>query len=277
MVHALSCAPSARRAFTLIELLVVIAIIALLLGILFPALGSARRSGWQTKSLANARTVQVAFQQYADEARNYPFRAPGDSPGPDYEGVVPEDVLLVQWWPGTAYIGTSDHFEHAHLWPSILMPMDSWPEHYPTWVSPGFSTELPTIEDFFSDEQILPRALVSMRYSNSFVADPRLWPTDPDAESSSDRSLLRAVRPGEVRYPASKVMVWDGHLAYIRPEPEVVGGHYDARTPMAFADGHGALHKPQDATAPAPNTLREPGEAPMTLHDTPGGVAGVDY
>lgn len=60
-----------RRAFTLIELLVVIAIIALLIGILLPALGSARVSAWAVIASSNARSVLTADTIYTGSNRGY--------------------------------------------------------------------------------------------------------------------------------------------------------------------------------------------------------------
>jgi prepilin-type N-terminal cleavage/methylation domain-containing protein len=60
-----------RRAFTLIELLVVIAIIALLISILAPAIGKARRASRTAVCMSNMRQYGLGLANYAADARGY--------------------------------------------------------------------------------------------------------------------------------------------------------------------------------------------------------------
>ncbi len=87
-----------RRAFTLIELLVVIAIIALLVGLLLPALGHAREAGRNIKCQANIRNQAQALIAYTVDYR-------GLFPPVLHDAPDPETGKLSMIWYDEARIG----------------------------------------------------------------------------------------------------------------------------------------------------------------------------
>ena len=98
-----------RNAFTLIELLVVISIIALLIAILLPALGAARRTARNIGCKSNMRQLAIAFHAFAADHKD---RLPATGkdfgfvnmlgPGPDDRSWIGQEA-----WPLS--IGGVDH------------------------------------------------------------------------------------------------------------------------------------------------------------------------
>lgn len=78
-------APCRRAAFTLIELLVVVSIIAVLLGLLLPALGEAKRRARLLKDVANLSQNGKAIASYGAQNRG---RMPNIPPGNGGQGTI---------------------------------------------------------------------------------------------------------------------------------------------------------------------------------------------
>ncbi len=100
--------PSRRtHAFTLIELLVVIAIIALLIGILIPALGKARTTARNLKCLAQVREMGTSMNLYAnDNKSSFPVKPPG--PGPTFLGSQSDSTGGVAGFFSLNQVGSND-------------------------------------------------------------------------------------------------------------------------------------------------------------------------
>lgn len=211
---------SKKRGFTLIELLVVIAIIALLLGVLLPALGKARNTAMAVKSKANLRSIgQIQFLYAGDFRDSYinPFntKKAGGGVGAGGWASATKPGLNFRWeftGPGKWYSEM-----YAFHWYSLI---GGWlnESDYASEVqfAPADRTIIGRFQDLQQDEPGF--TLSTGIWDSSYVLSPTVW-FSPKRYAEDDRpnavrnngpqAMARRNKVSETSFPSSKAIVWE--------------------------------------------------------------------
>ena len=267
---------SARRSgFTLIELLVVIAIIALLIGILIPALGAARKSAQGLISKANLRSLsQVHFLYHGENQDSWvnPFNRCADTTpcvwldvyradgfGPfrfqETRQEVNSEMYAFHWYSLVAdSLNAGDYASEIQWDPQDFGPKERYEEI--------FYGENPRYLNLTVNEVIWDTSYV---YSPTFWFNPTRYRDDarPAAPASNAvEAQFRRNRVADVKYPSAKVIMWQRFDTAQKRRTKYTGGN---RQSFGNADG----------TEPLPPQWNNPGARPDVV-TADGSVTEVD-
>ncbi|MDX2146171.1 MAG: prepilin-type N-terminal cleavage/methylation domain-containing protein [Planctomycetota bacterium] len=224
--------PVQRKAFTLIELLVVIAIIALLISILLPSLGAARRTAWTVICQSNMKQISLATQLYLDDQKDPQMPNMRAGPNPNflwYVGIV--DAF-------NEYMGNAGNKPYdcpaAKGLSSVRNPenVQYLQEAQRVYTLPLFSDdEITTYTEYYFNDSEIRRETSSMFESGISSRKLRLirrpdwvvWATDALDEFPRHQSLANT---GEQRRGQNNVLFLDGRVKlmsydeyYLSPDP----------------------------------------------------------
>jgi prepilin-type N-terminal cleavage/methylation domain-containing protein/prepilin-type processing-associated H-X9-DG protein len=248
-----------RRAFTLIELLVVIAIIAILAGILLPALAKAKEKTQGIRCMSNLKQLQLCWHLYSQ----------------DYDGRLPLNWIgassINAWINGTiGDVSTATGATNVlALQQGKLFPYSSEKNLYQCAAAKQLPDDMKNIASLKGKQLVRHYSMQGRMGGKGSGADETSWVLGAGyPQYSRDAEILRPPPSNAMVFlDESKETVDDGYFAVQNPDSTLWQNSPTARhnkgSGFSFADGHAevwrwvVLSKDQPIDTPAGSTLRD--------------------